>query len=270
MLKNMKSVVNVEERRYQEPSGLSRIKVRQINFDFPDHIERYWLGNNPFKTHLFNSLHLFLPDIELWIIRNIKRTVNQIKEPKLKQEVRKFIQQEGQHSSTHAKFWDKLRQQGYKFEQFLDCERNILAQIDKLDLKLNLAAIAGFEHLTTLMAEIALENQILAEAEPNMRAIFAWHAQEEIEHRSVAFDVLKNATDSYLIRITGLIIGHILVILLLNWGIFLLLSQDKKLWNRQVLQEMLQFWFFKDKVLFKAILNSFKYLKNNFHPSQLT
>lgn len=250
-----------------ESSSLSQVQFRQVNFEFPDQIKRYWLGNSPFRTHLFNSLHLFLPDIERWIIRNIKRTVSQIKEP-LKQDLRVFIQQEGQHSSQHAKFWDKLRQQGYQLEQFLAFENNVLSRLDKLGLILNLAAIAGFEHITTLIAEIALKNNLLAEAEPNVKEILEWHAQEEIEHQSIAFDVLKATSDSYLIRVAGLVIGHLLAIVFLNLGLVVLLSQDKKLWNHQVWQEMGQFWLFKDKVLLKAVLNFCQYLKISFHPTR--
>lgn len=62
---------------------------------------------------------------------------------------------------------------------------------------MNLAIIAGFEHLTTLFAEFALETDFLAEAEPKLRELFEWHGAEEIEHKSVAYDVFQNATDSY-------------------------------------------------------------------------
>jgi predicted metal-dependent hydrolase len=251
-------------------SNAPQIEVRRMNFEFPKQIDRYWFGNSPFKTHLLNSLTLFLPDFEQYMIRNVGRQLKQINNPQLKQEVRAFVSQEGQHSSQHAKFWINLRLQGYEIDTYIRFVKAIFLNTleRRLSTNLNLAIIAGFEHLTTLFADFALEEDYLAEAEPKLRKLFEWHGAEEIEHKLVAYDVLQNATNNYPLRLVGMLISHILILGLLNLGLAVLLYQDKKLLDRKVWQEMSQFWFIKEKLLFRALRNSLDYSRKNFHPSQ--
>lgn len=247
-----------------------QIQVRRINFNFPKQIDRYWFGNSPFKTHLLNSLTLLLPDAEQYIIRNVKRQLKHINQPQLNQEVRAFVSQEGQHSSQHTKFWDNLRLQGYEIDTYIRFVRAIFFNTleRRLSLKLNLSIIAGFEHLTTFFAEFALKTDLLAEAEPKLRELFEWHGAEEIEHKSVAYDVLQNKSNSYLLRLMGMLISHLLIFGFLNFGLVVLLYQDNKLLDRRIWQEMIQFWFIKQKLLFRVLKSSLDYSKKNFHPSQ--
>ncbi|HEY9858195.1 MAG TPA: metal-dependent hydrolase, partial [Candidatus Obscuribacterales bacterium] len=159
------------------PSLTSAIRIRPIHFDFPSQISRYWLGNSPYNTHLLNSLTLLLPDVERYINQTVKQQLPQIQAPLPRQEVRAFIAQEAQHASQHTKFWDNLRQQGYAIDAYLGLVRAVLFDglARRLSLQLNLAIVAGLEHLTSLMAEVALRGNFLAPAEPQLKALFEWH-----------------------------------------------------------------------------------------------
>lgn len=248
----------------------SKIQVRPIHFRFPDTIERYWLGDSAYNTHLLNSLTLLLPDIERYINQTIKQQLPQITDPTLRQQARAFIAQEAQHASQHTRFWNNLRQQGYQFEKFVSAAQRIWFQAltPHLSLALNLAIVAGLEHLTSLMAEIALIEHFLDPAEPNLKALFEWHAAEEIEHQAVAFDVLQSATRNYGLRLLGLVISNLLVLGLMNWGTMLLLHQDQKWGDRRVWLDLIRFWFIKEKLFFKALASASHYAKPNFHPTE--
>nr|WP_290222250.1 metal-dependent hydrolase [Trichocoleus desertorum] len=249
--------------------AVPRIQVRPIHFRFPDTIERYWLGDSAYNTHLLNSLTLLLPDIEHYINHIIKQQLPHITDPQLRQQVRAFVAQESQHASQHTHFWKNLQQQGYRFEGYVRCAQGIWRGLTQHgSLALNLAIVAGLEHLTSLMAEIALTERFLDPAEPNLRALFEWHAAEEIEHQAVAFEVLQSATRNYGMRLLGLVISNLLMLGLMSWGIALLLQQDKKWGDRQVWQDLMQFWFFKEKLLFRAIVSGLHYARPAFHPSQ--
>lgn len=250
--------------------SIASIKVRKINLNFPEDIERYWLGNSPFKTHLLNSLTLLLPDVEQYLIRHVNQRLKSIDNTQLFQDAKAFIGQEGQHARQHTKFWHNLRASGYRIDSYLHGLRVILFKIfsARLSNELNLAIGAGLEHLTTLFAEFALERDFLKEAEPNLKQLFEWHGLEEIEHKSVVFDVLKQANASYLLRLVGLVISHLFVLGFLNLGLAMLLYQDRKLLERKVWEEMLQFWLLEEKVLVRVLYNALDYCYKDFHPSR--
>ena len=59
----------------------------------------------------------------------------------------------------------------------------------------NLAATMALEHYTAMMASEFLANpQHFKDADPEVRAMWEWHAVEEIEHKGLVYDVWLHAT----------------------------------------------------------------------------
>jgi predicted metal-dependent hydrolase len=60
--------------------------------------------------------------------------------------------------------------------------------------RIGLAITAALEHYTASIAETVLKHRdiYMKECREDMRQMFLWHAAEEIEHKSVAFDVFKD------------------------------------------------------------------------------
>ncbi len=73
--------------------------------------------------------------------------------------------------------------------------------------EVRLAVTAAAEHFTATFAEGALSDGFLDGAHPTVRALLLWHAAEEIEHKSVAFDVLEAVAPSYPLRMLGLLVA---------------------------------------------------------------
>jgi predicted metal-dependent hydrolase len=241
---------------------------RKLNLNFTKDIPKHWLGNSIFKSHLLNSFTLVFPAGEKFFIRSINKFSRQITDPKLKQDVKTFIRQESQHAVEHEKFFQNLRDQGYEIDWLVDAIESVIKKVLEpgFGAKMNLATTAGLEHFTALLAEIGLKENFLGEAHPIMKELFEWHAAEEIEHRSVAFDVLNAVDKSYALRLAGLINAYVLLSLFCGSSTIYLVAKDKKLLDASVLKDALDTLFLKEALFFKSLQICLHYLDPYFHP----
>ena len=68
-------------------------------------------------------------------------------------------------------------------------------------LRFNLAYAEGFEALTTASARFAFENGVGSKMTAHARDLFTWHLLEELEHRTVAFEVYAHVCGGYFYRL---------------------------------------------------------------------
>ena len=70
-----------------------------------------------------------------------------------------------------------------------------------------LAITSALEHFTSIVAHTLFDKRdLMKNAHPNVRAMYAWHAIEEVEHKGVAYDVMIDyAKVGYFKRIGALL-----------------------------------------------------------------
>jgi len=79
------------------------------------------------------------------------------------------------------------------------------------------------------MAKGALSDvDALQGAHPAMRALLLWHAAEEIEHKAVAFDVLKHVAPGYGLRVAGMVLATLGLVGFWVPATMMLLRQDRR------------------------------------------
>jgi len=180
-------------------------KVRQLykedivvreNLDFGlrgDDIPRFWMNGNPLRTRLFDAVQATFPDGERYFIKSVRDFRDRIEDQKLLKEVRDFMRQEGQHGMVHTEYNHRLDRQGIRSEAFTRHTKKMEeVRRQRYSAEYNLALTAAFEHFTAMMADLFFaEKSMLAGADERVRAMFAWHAIEEMEHKAVAFDVMQ-------------------------------------------------------------------------------
>lgn len=173
-----------------------------------ERVPKHWFAESRAATHLSNGVNLLFPAGERFFVRSVRRYVDRVS-PELAEQVRGFFGQEGRHAQAHERLFDRLRAQGLEIDYILQrYESFAYGWLEpKFSPALRLAVTAAAEHFTALLAEDALTNGLLEHADPEIRRLLEWHAVEELEHKSVAFDVLKEVAPSYPLRVAGMLLG---------------------------------------------------------------
>lgn len=153
----------------------------------------FYYEENPVVTSLFVVLSAMFPPGEMFFIESIRNVRNQIKDEKLLEDIRAFIAQEAFHSREHKTLNNYLIHSNYP--EVIEIEAKTKARLDKLR-KLStveqVAATVVMEHYTATLARLLLTDQLIKrKTTQESRNLWEWHALEELEHKSVAFDVLN-------------------------------------------------------------------------------
>ncbi|ENV92085.1 hypothetical protein F937_01474 [Acinetobacter calcoaceticus ANC 3680] len=153
----------------------------------------FYYEENPVVTSLFVVLSAMFPPGEMFFIESIRNVRNQIKDEKLLEDIRAFIAQEAFHSREHKTLNNHLIHSNYP--EVIEIEAKTKARLDKLR-KLStveqVAATVVMEHYTATLARLLLTDQLIKQkTTQESRNLWEWHALEELEHKSVAFDVLN-------------------------------------------------------------------------------
>jgi len=180
----------------------SDIQPRRMDFTFEAGIPRYWFANDQFKTMLLTALSCTFPEGERFFVRSVRHYQAGIDKPSLKEEVKGFIGQEAHHGNEHEQFNAFLRSKGIPtqiVEEFTREGLKFMARI--LSPERQLAKTCALEHFTAMLAELILENPEFIEGmDERLVPLWTWHAVEESEHKSVAFDVYQDQVDNYWVR----------------------------------------------------------------------
>lgn len=248
------------------------IHPRNRHHEIEDSLSRDWLGQHPFKTAWLNAMSITFPLGEKFFIDSVRHYADRIEDPKLKAEIRSFCGQEGFHRREHELYNEALcRLRGYDNDLLQGRLEKRIARANKLlDPLSRLAATAALEHLTAILAEQVLkgQNPLADEAEAPMKELWQWHAAEEMEHKSVAFDVYRAVGGSEKMRRVALRRATFFLMLDILGGLVHMLRRDGKLWNFRVWREGLSFLFGKNGIL-PPIWPAYKeYFREGFHPWQ--
>ena len=249
------------------PEGMT-LEVRNIEFNLNKQLSKDWLDNDPFKTAFFNALSMTFPAGERFFIDSVRHFRDKVKDPKLKQEISRFIGQEAMHSREHKKYNQMLCEaRGYS-QRTMEGRTEAAVRLGekKLSREGQLAMTCGVEHLTAILADKILKGWMLSNVEPKIRSLWEWHAAEELEHKSVAFDVYMDIGGNYKARKRTLRIFTVNFLLDLLANTTYMLRKDKKLWKWSTLKSGFNFLFAKGGVLREMRSDYLMYFDPGFHP----
>ena len=181
------------------------ITVRLPSFSFPDELDPVVIDGFPEESYTIVGLSLLLPYLEPYLIRSMSHAAKSVTDEALLADMDLFNAQEGQHYRQHARFNEAIRHRLPGRERLAALEKELDEDYHRFtktrSLAWNLAYAEGFEAYTAAVARFSFEVGQLDRIEPTVRALFEWHLLEELEHRTVAFDVYEHVHGRYFYRL---------------------------------------------------------------------
>jgi predicted metal-dependent hydrolase len=121
---------------------------------------------------------------------------------------------------VHQVVLDHLAEQGIDTKPYIGMLRKWLStgvnqhpgwptRLQRWWLYRRLADVAALEHFTAVLGQFLIQSRGLddAGADPVMLDLLRWHGAEEVEHRSLVFDVYQNVCGSYPLRALAMLVN---------------------------------------------------------------
>jgi predicted metal-dependent hydrolase len=155
------------------------------------------------------AISIIIPLGEEFFIRTVKNFSSQVKSPELQSNLHGFIGQEAMHSKETNRCNQALHEFGLPIYDLSNWFKKLLHKMEKVaPKKLRLAMTAAAEHYTAVLGLWYLSSEYDNFVEPPVRNLIQWHAAEEIEHKAVTFDLLKEVSPyNYFLRALGYFLG---------------------------------------------------------------
>lgn len=271
-----------------EPATDTRheFRPRRVSFDYsatPSH----WIPDDPHTTHIANVLHLLLPAGERWFGEVCRKALPLIDDPAMARDVKAFIGQEATHARAHTVVLDHLEAHGIDhsgYTQIVEWAfskvpardapawlpgpiRNYLTRRYLLD---QLATVAAIEHFTAVLGWWILMSRGMDDsgADAEMTNLLRWHGAEEVEHRSVAFDVYRALGGGELRRRVWMLVTAVGFFAVWTAGTDHLIRHDPKLHGRVSIPKFIRAGR-KGRLPTMGMLAGSvpRYLRRDYHPS---
>lgn len=188
------------------------ITVRKVKFEFPDELDDVLPGDDLVRETYLVAFSLTMPYLEPYLIRTYRSVLDDITDAGLSADVKEFIGQEAQHFQNHRRINVIIKEQ-----LGANVATKLQAVEDRLDAdyrrfnasksrRFNLVYAEGFEAMTCAMAMTMFVEAEAGKGSSRFgqwQQLWAWHAAEEIEHRTVAFDVYADLEGRFAYRVAG-------------------------------------------------------------------
>jgi hypothetical protein len=216
-------------RRAEQP-----VPVRHVRFEYPDDFRAAWQPLKPEFAAACNALSLGMPYGEPYVVSSIRKVLDDLDDPQLTERVRSYLAQEREHYRQHRRLNELLRAQRpslARVEKWLAWSYRWLAR--RGSRKFSVAFAAGFEAVAFASARWmdSHRRELFDGADPVASTLFLWHLAEEVEHKTVAFDVWERVDGRRLRYCAAMATSFLLLVWFIFVGTVFQLTATKRIFN---------------------------------------
>ena len=259
---------------HQATAGGPPVPVRRPAFGLRPGLQPCWTPLRPEFACAANAISLLMPHVEPFLVRAVAGRLDGL-EPALAAEARAYVGQESQHHREHR-----------RFNRFLIGRYPGLGRVDRWAAgtfrRLERRRVSGpagaayalaFATTSETIAYSAARwfegrrRHLLDGADPTLAGLFLWHLAEEVEHKSVAFDVQLATGVSHWHRLRAMTFSLVMVLWFVIAGTTVMLWGERRL-AHPVAWLRLMGWSLTFG--FEVLPNLATSLLPGYHPAQLT
>lgn len=250
--------------------------VRNMKFVFRGEDLVDWVGGNPGASMFLNAISVTFPQGERFHIDSVKAFLSDVDDEDTRRRISVFFGQEAVHSREHLSCNAELTRMGHDVAWM---ETKFGTHLEKLRRTASreycLAVTCAYEHITAVMADILLKDKewLRGARDSDVLRFWLWHASEEVEHKSVAYDMFatrKLGLRGYCLRTWALVwvtaffmfSGFRNMKVMMAGGSF---ARRSRLWGGA-----LKFLLFRPGLLTRAIPGLALYFVPGFHPDWIS
>ena len=240
---------------------------RDPSFELQKHLSSNWANDDAFLTAVFNALSISFPIGEKFFMNSVRAFKDEVNK-EMFEDIRIFCIQEATHTREHIKYNKLLCElKGYDVEHLesIFAKKLEKSYTDKVDNKIRLAITTAMEHITASMGASILKGNLIQSDNP-VADMWKWHSLEEVEHRSVAYDVYKavNGSDT----IMKIVMRYALVDMIhANTRVAIkMLRHEKQFWKLSTFKSMFKFFFSKKGALRSNYADYKLFFDKDFNP----
>lgn len=249
------------------------IKPQRMGFGFDrDRVPDKWYQGNAYVTTWMESLSIMFPKGEAFFVQSVRAYRDIIDDKEIQKEISGFIGQEAMHSLEHEAFNEYIGNKGLPAKELDEFVGRLLKGVEKRAPKLyQLAVTTALEHITAMLADVLLEENdysanVRDAIDDQVLDLWLWHAIEETEHKSVAFELYKKAGGSYLNRTLIMVTTTIVFLVVLNYFHFRMMKAGGYLSDYKDILKGIRTIYGVNGYVPRLIPEWLRYFKVNFHP----
>ncbi|WP_122573658.1 metal-dependent hydrolase [Pseudomonas viridiflava] len=234
-----------------------------------------WHSHGVLTSHFMNTFSVMAPAFERFITLSVKHYQPLVESTPLKTSIAAMLIQEAGHHREHRHYNGLIEEVGLPGRGLERLARTMLDTVlmrPWITPSFRLAVAMMLEHQAALASTVTLNSPALLEGSLRGYArLWSWHAREETDHRSVAYnlwiEVMGRDLRSYLIRVSGGACAAVLTFTVAAAIFARLLAADKNLSiGNLALKRFLRFHYGPGGLVIGSARLWFRYFLPGFHP----
>ena len=208
---------------------------RSVGGELPRTDTTTWTPDFPEFSAVANGLSLLMPALEPFVLKAVRRGAHDERVGSaLRGVADDFVAQELAHHQQHRAFNAELVRQVPALRHIERAERALFRVVDRRASAMSALAFAAGAEAVAFFTARWFDNrrhQLLADADGDAARLFVWHLAEEVEHKSVAFDVYRANGGGRFRYVLGIVGGLIVMALSIMAASAVLLVKERRWWR---------------------------------------